>query len=267
MKLKPFSKNPLIPVMASLGIAFGASAAESPDPELKVVDRHIVVAIDCSPSIDLKEYAVMMWGIKEAFLSEETYPLDSGFAYALSVLCVGKRPIERASEIVYSRAELKKFTDNVLWDSSAQVPYPQQQISYTSTLNGLRKVKEIFDSERERGFTTTDRAVVIMGDGIDTTPFGSLEHRNAVKRLAEGYNATAYAIPITIAPGKYAYAGAASKERTTPIELESFYCQNLVTPAGYKHEDVPVKAGACLPTTTFEGVQEMVKQALRLDMF
>lgn len=272
LSLSKTLKTSLAAVMAATMISETALAEASPEePKLVPVDRDVIILFDRSYSIDAMEYLFMMRSIADALLSEESRKMfDSGLTYRISTgFYGGYEAIPGEHAIIRNSSELEAFVAKAIWDPVTDKPYPSDRMRFTSTGRGLGFAMAEFDRAFENGYGTNDRAVIILGDGIDNidNPYGPSE--TSVARLAQDYNAVVYPIPIIIDPDRNIWGGEQppkTKEQATR-DLINFYCEKITTPAGLEYDGIPVKEGECIPAETYGDVGPAVWEALRLNMF
>lgn len=240
------------------GIFMSACAATAMAQEAKepvYVDMHVQIVLDDSASMTKPERDLMYRGLARGLVSKEVCnSLDGGQYYAVSLTKYGDSVLRYKSEILHTCLEARDFAQKYIWDFDKN--HPQRNLAdvgtSTNTPEALRVAGMLFEREREYGFISTNRTVVLAGD--DDGPNGVV--KPMVRRLAEIYNATTYGAAITLEDGN---------------KVETFFNDNIKTDANlfYTAPDGSkriVKKGNSMAINTPEQMEIIVAEALRLSL-
>ncbi len=234
---------------------------------LPFVDRHTILVIDVSGSIDQNERNLIMEGYGRALMSEEVQSqFRSGLDYALSIVFFADRAFHAETQIIRSPEQAAAFANRFFYDFNEGKP--RGAIggvgSGTNIASPLNIAHDLFRAEQNYGFNALTRTVVIAGDG--TSDVGSeSDIAGKVQDLAQNLGATVFSIPI-VTPQE---AGAPF---ASPGSTRDYFARALTTPSGIKQQQhagfsTPVLPGKSYPAAGFEGIGQAVAHAMRMNYY
>ncbi len=235
--------------------------------ELPYVDRHTVLVIDVSGSIDQNERNLMMEGYGRALMSEEVQSqFRTGLHYAMSIVFFADRAFHAETRVIRNPEEAAEFANRYFYDFTEGKP--RGVIggvgSGTNITSPLNIVRDLFNAEPNYGFRALTRTVVLAGDG--TSDVGNeATIAGLVQQLAETRGATVFGIPI-VTPAE------AASPVPSPGSLTDYFARALATPQGLTHLNegqypTPVLPGRSYPAAGFEGIGQAVAHAMRMNFF
>lgn len=236
-----------------------ADAAWAASPQ--IVSASIAIAIDASASVDAKENADMLDGIKASFLDHAN---DYHECIAATVIRFAYDSYTGPTHVICSRQGVEDFVNAELSYTPGQKPSDFYKIgSGTSIGSGIQAVRKVFEEEKTTSPILAERrAVVFIGDGPN---LGHGPLQNDIDTLAQTYGATSYAIPI---------ADRDEEDNETDI-TRTYYRDNLVTPAGFTYVDkavfgnrpLRVSPGVYTEATDFKAVGKAFEYVLQVGQF
>lgn len=241
----------------------GTSAAAIAEDESKtaspeIVERHIVILVDVSQSVDATEYGLMMEGIARGLITDAAKEqFDSGAHYALStVFFWGGAQVGHGTTIIRNSKEAEIFANEAFFDFATGKPYSRPYNSVnTSFVSAYVMASKIFKAEP---FVALSREVLVVADGVENSyDRWTLEAQKVI--LAQTYGAAISGVPILVSPD----AGTGDDERDDALILTEYFQQQVITPAkmtyndnyGYSHT---LKPGRSYPAKGFSGIEDAV---------
>lgn len=159
---------------------------------------HLILIGDVSASIDNEERERMLKGYAEALLSKDIVDQVSRSAvYAISLIFFAKKSKHIATEIIPTKEALQDFVSRHLWDAQtnrfALVP---DLDSATNHFEALLSAYKLLRNERDYGFESMQRAIVVAGDGYEVSRTAFDNVCSLRRRLSYERGAVIFALPL-----------------------------------------------------------------------
>ena len=137
------------------------------DWSLPQIDMHCVLLIDVSPSVDDREYRILMKGLYSAFKSEYFKSELGNGAHAVSLIFFTGKARRMTTEFINDPDDADRFAARHFWDERKNdVAYRPALGVSTNIERGLRLAYHLFRNEADFGFQSTARKIMLIGDGL-----------------------------------------------------------------------------------------------------
>lgn len=232
--------------------------AQAADDKPLIIDKHVILVLDRSSSMDSTEQRVMMQGVNDAINSElAAMTLSSGQRYAFSFVYYAFDAKHSDTYFVDTQEAAKNMSAELIWDEATDSAKALPNLrDGTMLYSGLGKVKELIEREGDLGYESMSRSIVVFSD--DPSSGKHVDIRELSLSISEELGATIHGVALT--------------QQGENAAVSQFFKKSVITPAGtsYNHPkgfSVALQPGFFQPAYKPEQVTTTVTTAMNLANF